>query len=200
LHRHHDRQTSPGSGRAAGQDHQPKRTQPARRRGRSVPVTVVAQGPVVQLPAPAGRRRWRPTAAIQRRRVPVHGEPTGHASRRRAAVRSRTGDRTVHNHTEGHHKARPDGLNAHVQRTAAAHGTRGARRVRPGRRAPATKPERAGQAALLGRLHRRDGRMLGHAARVRRQLALFALRQHHSRSFGRLYGQRRCTQVRDILN
>jgi len=87
-----------------------------------------------------------------------------------------------------------------VQRAASAHGTRGARRVRPGRRAPATQPKRAGQAALLGSLHRSTGRMPGHAARVRRQLALFALRQHHGRSFGRLHGQRRRSQVRDILN
>jgi len=87
-----------------------------------------------------------------------------------------------------------------MQRAAAAHGTCRARRVRPGRRATATQPERAGQAALLGRLHRRAGRMPEYPARVRRQLALFALRQHHGRSFGRLHGQRRRAQVRDILN
>jgi len=86
-----------------------------------------------------------------------------------------------------------------VQRAVAAHGTCGARRIRPWWRAPSTQPERAGQAALLGRLHRRADRMHGHAARVRRQLALFALRKHHGRTFGRLHGQRRSAKVRDIL-
>lgn len=198
--------SSPGGGRgrrdhAAGPDDQPDHAQPARRhRGH---VAVVAQGPVVQLPVPAARRR-RPRPAVQRRGVPVHREPAGRArgdcGRGRGARRRPAGDRTVHHHTQGHHQARLDGLDAHVQRAAAAHGAGRGQRVRPGRRAPAAQPGRAGQAVLLGRVRRRAGRVPGRGARVRRQLALHALRQHHRHTFGRFHGKHRRAQVKLLPN
>lgn len=198
----HDHQTPPGSGcgdggHATGQDHQPERAQQAWRChgvpvGGRVVVVVIAEGPVVQFPVPGSwRRQRRPAAApVQRRRVSVHGELAGRAGRHSdgRGRAGRPGNRAVHNHTEGHHQARSDGLDADVQRAAAAHGASGNERVRPGRRAACAQSERAGQAVLLGRVRRRPGRVSGNAAQPRRRLALHALRQHHPHTLGRFHG------------
>lgn len=192
---------------AAGQDDQPERARQAQRRLRCDVVAVVyrravvTQGPVVQFPAPEPAR-WRrrqerrpASAATQRRGVPVHGEPAGCGRCRRQGVGGRPGNRTVHNHTKGHDQARPDGLDADVQRAAAAYGAGRAQRIRTGRRAASGQPRRAGPAVLLGDLRRGPGPMPGLAVRFRRQLALFALRQFHRHTLGRFHGQRRSAQV-----